>query len=105
VSTVGLIYGIVVLADSPSYSATLMEVVPPRSLGGAFSIQMLFGWSATIVAPVVVGGILDFAKMISPGQTAPWGIAFGILAVGPLVGLLALRPGPDSRDKDRGSAE
>ena len=105
VATVGLIYGIVVLADSPSYSATLMEVVPPRSLGGAFSIQMLFGWSATIVAPVVVGGILDFAKMISPEQTAPWGIAFGILAVGPLVGLLALRPGSDSRDTNRGSAD
>jgi MFS family permease len=108
VATVGLVYGIVVLADSPSYSATLMEVVPPRSLGGAFSIQMLFGWSATVVAPVVVGGILDFVKMVSPGQTAPWGTAFGILAVGPLVGLLALRPerpGPDSGDRNRGSTD
>jgi MFS family permease len=105
VAMVGLVYGIVVLADSPSYSATLMEVVPPRSLGGAFSIQMLFGWSATVVAPVVVGGILDFTKMISPGQTAPWGAAFGILAVGPLVGLLALRPRPDSRDRHRGSTD
>src|SRR5207244_6098263 len=92
VATVGLIYGIVVLADSPSDSARLMEVVPPRSLGGAFSIQMLFGWSATIVAPVVVGGILDLVKVISPGETAPWGAAFGILALGPLAGLIALRP-------------
>ncbi|HSD50498.1 MAG TPA: MFS transporter, partial [Candidatus Methylomirabilis sp.] len=42
---VGLIYGVVVVADSPCYSASLMELVPPRSLGGAFSLQMLFGWT------------------------------------------------------------
>jgi MFS family permease len=89
---IGVLYGIVVLADSPSYSARLMEVVPPRSLGGAFSIQMLFGWSATVVAPVVIGGILDLVRVISPGETAPWGAAFGILALGPLAGLIALRP-------------
>jgi len=91
VTVVGLLYGIVVLADSPSYSASLMELVPPRSLGGAFSIQMLFGWAATVVAPVAFGGVLDLVRATSPEPTRPWGAAFELLAIGPLVGLLAFR--------------
>jgi len=91
VTVVGLLYGIVILADSPAYSASLMEVVPPRSLGGAFSIQMLFGWTATVVAPVAFGGMLDLIRITSPDPTLPWGAAFELLAVGPFVGLLAFR--------------
>lgn len=92
VMAVGVLYGIVVLADSPAYAASLMEVVPPRSLGGAFSIQMLFGWAATVVAPVAFGGVLDLVRTTSADPTLRWGAAFGLLALGPLVGLLALRP-------------
>ncbi len=93
VMAVGVLYGIVILADSPAYAASLMEVVPPRSLGGAFSIQMLFGWAATVVAPVAFGGVLDLVRATSPDPTLPWGAAFALLALGPLVGLLALHPG------------
>lgn len=89
---VGMLYGIASLADSPSYAATLMEVVPPHSLGGAFSVQMLFGWTATAVAPVTFGVMLDLMKTTQLGPAAPWGAAFGILALGPLVGILALAP-------------
>lgn len=92
VMAVGLVYGTVVLADSPAYSASLMELVPPRSLGGAFSIQMLFGWAATVVAPVAFGAILDLLRARSQEPVLPWGAAFGLMALGPLVGLLALRP-------------
>ena len=89
---VGLVYGLTVLADSPSYSASLMEVVPPRSLGGAFSVQMLFGWAVTVVAPAVFGMILDLTKTRAGGPTLPWAAAFGILALGPIVGIVALGP-------------
>ncbi len=91
-AAIGVFYGITALADSPSYSASLMEAVPPRSLGGAFSIQMLFGWAATVIAPVAFGAVLDVVRALHPGSAAPWGAAFGILALGPLVGLAALRP-------------
>ena len=91
VITIGLVYGTVVLADSPAYSASLMELVPSRSLGGAFSIQMLFGWTATVVAPIAFGGILDLVRALSPHPATAWGAAFGLMALGPLVGLLALR--------------
>jgi MFS family permease len=89
---VGLLYGTTALADSPSYSASLMEVVPPRSLGGAFSMQMLFGWSATVVAPVAFGVALDSVKAAGAGPAIPWAVAFGILALGPGVALIALAP-------------
>ena len=90
--TIALLYGIVSLADSPSYSASLMEVVPPQSLGGAFSLQMLTGWGATALAPPAVGMVLDLTKAAQIGPTAQWGWAFVLLALGPLAGLIALGP-------------
>jgi MFS family permease len=90
--TVGMFYGITALADSPSYSASLMEVVAPRSLGGAFSVLMLFGWAATVVAPAAFGVTLDLVKAAHAAATIPWAVAFGILALGPVVALIALAP-------------
>ncbi|MBI3998836.1 MAG: MFS transporter [Armatimonadetes bacterium] len=89
---VSLLYGIVALADSPSYAAALMEVVPARSLGGAFSLQMLSGWTATAVAPAALGLVLDLASAAGASPAAQWGWAFGLLALGPVVGVVALRP-------------
>ncbi len=89
---VSLMYGIVVVADSPAYSASLMELVPPRSLGGAFSLQMLFGWAVTAISPALFGATLDLARHLGGGETARWGIAYGVLAVPPLAGIIALRP-------------
>ncbi len=87
---VALLYGIVSLADSPSYSASLMEMVPPHSLGGAFSLQMLTGWGATVLAPPAVGIVLDLTKAANLSPTAQWGWAFSLLAMGPLAGIAAL---------------
>jgi MFS family permease len=90
---VGLVYGLVVVADSPSYSASLMELVPPRSLGGAFSLQMLFGWTVTAISPAVFGATLDLTRGIQGGnEMIRWGLAYGVLAVAPLLGIAALRP-------------
>jgi MFS family permease len=89
---VALLYGIVSLADSPSYSAALMEVVPPQSLGGAFSLQMLTGWTATVLAPIAVGIVLDLSRSAGVSPTAQWGAAFGLLALGSLAGIVALNP-------------
>jgi MFS family permease len=93
VVAVGLIYGIVVVADSPSYSASLMELVPPRSLGGAFSLQMLFGWTVTAISPAVFGASLDLTRQTQDGnEMIRWGIAYGVLALAPLLGIAALWP-------------
>ncbi len=92
IAGVALLYGIVSLADSPSYAATLMEVVPARSLGGAFSVQMLFGWAATAVAPAAFGMMLDLGRATQASPMVQWGWAFALLALGPLAGILALGP-------------
>ncbi|MBI3086961.1 MAG: MFS transporter [candidate division NC10 bacterium] len=89
---VSLVYGIVVVADSPAYSASLMELVPPRSLGGAFSLQMLFGWTVTAISPAVFGATMDLTRHLWGDAMMPWGIAYGILALGPIAGILALWP-------------
>ena len=89
---VGLIYGMVVVGDSPSYSASLMELVPPRSLGGAFSLQMLFGWAVTAVSPAVFGATLDLTQHLHGSEMIRWGIAYGVLALGPIAGVAALWP-------------
>lgn len=89
---IAVLYGVVALADSPSYSATLMEVVPPHSLGGAFGMQMLTGWAATVLAPPAVGILLDLTRTARLGPSTQWGSAFALLALGPLAGLIALRP-------------
>lgn len=89
---IALLYGTVSLADSPSYSASLMEAVPAHSLGGAFSLQMLTGWGATVLAPPTVGLVLDLTKAAQLSPAAQWGWAFAVLALGPLVGLMALGP-------------
>ena len=90
---VSLIYGLVVVADSPPYSASLMELVPPRSLGGAFSLQMLFGWTVTAISPALFGATLDLTRQIQGGdEMIRWGIAYDVLAVAPLLGIAALRP-------------
>jgi MFS family permease len=90
--SVALMYGVASLADSPSYSASLMEVVPPHSLGGAFSLQMLTGWAATVLAPPAFGIVLDLTKTAQISPTAQWGWAFVLLALGPLIGLISLKP-------------
>jgi len=69
-----------------------MEVVPTRSLGGAFAVQMFFGWSATAVAPAALGAVLDLGKTMGASPAAQWGWAFALLAIGALAGLLALGP-------------
>ncbi|MDR7535002.1 MAG: MFS transporter [Armatimonadota bacterium] len=89
---VALLYGTVSLADSPSYPAALMEVVPARSLGGAFAVQMLLGWAATAASPAAVGLTLDAGTRLGLPAAARWGWAFALLAAGPLVGLVALAP-------------
>src|SRR3989442_13824059 len=69
-----------------------MEVGPAHSLGGAFSLQMLTGWGATVLAPPAVGLVLDLTKAAQLSPAAQWGWGFAILAVGPLMGLMALGP-------------
>lgn len=103
VLAVALCYSFLVVAETPVISTGLSELVAPRYLGAAMGLQSLCGFLAASVSPVAFGYVLDLTNP-SPagsGQAAPtvWGWAFAALAVGALVGVLAmavLRRHPDS---------
>lgn len=76
-----LIYGVALTADSSPASTTITEVVDETSVGTALALQSFLGFAVTIGSPVAFGAVLDIGG---------YGWAFPTLAVGPLVGLMAL---------------
>lgn len=79
---IAVLYGFLVIGDSPVYSTGITEHVDPDLAGLALGIQSVMGFAVTIVSPVVFGYLLD--------RTGSWGIAFVSLGIGALIGLLAL---------------
>jgi len=80
---VGVIWGVTVVADSAQFSAAVSELAPPGTAGSALAIQMALGFLLTGVTIFAVG-------LLGPGDANGWRIAFGLLALGPLVGIVAM---------------
>ncbi|MEF8802216.1 MAG: MFS transporter [Halolamina sp.] len=76
-----LIYGITLTADSSPASTTITELVEETSVGTALALQSFLGFAVTIGSPVAFGAVLDLGG---------YGWAFPTLAIGPLVGLVAI---------------
>jgi MFS family permease len=90
--TVVVIWGVTVVADSAQFSTAISELAPPGTAGSALALQTAAGFLLTGITIVGVG-------LISPGDAGAWTLAFGILALGPLVGIGAmwrLRHRPDA---------
>jgi hypothetical protein len=77
-----LFWGVCVVADSPQFSALSAENAPPQWLGSALVAQNGIGFAITVVSIVVLSHALS-----RWGAPAVW-----LLAPGPLLGLLALKP-------------
>jgi MFS family permease len=92
VGLIGMAYGIFIVADSPVFTTSLTEVVPPESLAGALGLQSLTGFGATVISQATFGLILDATNAPAPalGYTPCWGWAFASLGLGPLVGLISV---------------
>jgi MFS family permease len=87
-----IVWGITVVADSPQFSAAVSELAPPGTAGSALSLQTAVGFVLTATTILSVGAL-------DPDDGAGWRIAFGSLALGPLVGVIAmwrLRGRPDA---------
>ncbi len=87
-----LVWGITVVADSAQFSAAVSELAPPGTAGSALSLQLATGFVLTAVTILGVGAL-------DPGDGSAWRIAFGALAIGPIVGIIAmarLRRRPES---------
>jgi MFS family permease len=78
-----VIWGITVVADSAQFSTAVSELAPPGTAGSALALQTSAGFLLTGVTIVGVG-------LLEPGTGTSWAVAFGLLAIGPLIGVLAM---------------
>jgi len=81
--TVAAVYGIFVTSESGALSTGVTELAEPSALGATLAVQSCIGFLAAAVAPAAVGFLLDRLQSASPWQ---WGPAFGVLALGVLMG-------------------
>jgi MFS family permease len=92
VVVVALIWGISVVADSAQFSSAVSELAPPGTAGSALSVQTAVGFTLTSVTILAVG-------LLDPTGGDGWLLAWLLLALGPVVGIVAmvrLRGRPDA---------
>ena len=78
-----VVWGITVVADSAQFSTAVSELAPPGTAGSALALQTSAGFLLTGITIVGVG-------LLEPGTGTSWAAAFGILAIGPFIGVLAM---------------
>ncbi len=96
--TVAAVYGVFVTSESGALSTGVTELAEPSALGATLAVQSCLGFLAAALAPAAIGFLLDRLQSVSAGTAAAspwqWGPAFGVLALGVLLGplsMLALR--------------
>ncbi len=80
---VGVVWGVTVVADSAQFSTAVSELAPPGTAGSALAIQTAIGFLLTAVTILAVG-------LLAPTDATGWRIAFAMLALGPLAGIVAM---------------
>jgi MFS family permease len=89
---VALVWGVTVVADSAQFSTAISELAPPGTAGSALTIQTAAGF---LLTAITIWGV----SFLDPADGAGWRLAFGLLALGPAVGIWAmwrLRSRPDA---------
>ncbi len=76
------IWGFFVVADSAQFSALVTEVAPPHAVGTALTLQTSLGFLLTVVT-------IQLVPLIQ--AMTGWRWAFAFLALGPAVGIAAIR--------------
>lgn len=79
---IALVWGFTIVADSAQFSAVVTEVAPPHAVGTALTLQTSLGFLLT-------AGSIWLAVEVS--SRVGWGPAFSLLAVGPVLGIMAMR--------------
>ena len=81
VVAVAAAWGISVIADSAQFSAAISELVEPNRVGSALALQTAAGFLLTAISIQIVPAVV---------RGAHWSEAFGMLAVGPALGAVAM---------------
>lgn len=87
---VALFWGVVVIADSAQFSASIAELAPPGTVGTMLTMQTSMGFLLTLATVHLVPTMVEFVG---------WHFAFATLAIGPFFGVWAmarLRARPES---------
>jgi MFS family permease len=82
VIALALVWGFAVVADSAQFSALVTEVAPKHAVGTALTLQTSLGFLLTA---------FTIWLAIQLHEVWDWRVAFGMLAIGPALGILAMR--------------
>ncbi len=82
VIVLALVWGFAVVADSAQFSALVTEVSPQHAVGTALTLQTSLGFLLTA---------FSIWLMIEVQARYGWGIAFAMLAIGPVYGIVEMR--------------
>jgi hypothetical protein len=77
-----LVWSIAVIADSAQFSTLVTRVVPPHAIGTALTLQTSIGFLLTSVSVQLVPNVAGHVG---------WRFAFPVLALGPALGIAAIR--------------
>ena len=80
---IAVIWGVSIVADSAQFSTAVSELAPSGTAGSALAVQMAAGFLLTGITILTVG-------LIGPDQRIGWSVAFLLLALGPLAGIVAM---------------
>lgn len=78
---VAVVWGFAVVADSAQFSAVVTEVTPGHAVGTALTLQTALGFLLTSATISAVPPLRD---------AGGWPLAFGVLAIGPALGIVAM---------------
>ena len=78
---VGLVWGFTVVADSAQFSTLVTENADQAYVGTALTLQLALGFTLTIATIWLIPQV---------ESTYGWGAAFSMLALGPLLGIVAM---------------
>ena len=76
----------------PLSPAILAEIAPPSQRGAVLGINSAVGTSAGILAPFLMGSVIENAASAMEGYSFGFSICGGVTLVGGIIGLLFLRP-------------
>ncbi|HEY0297054.1 MAG TPA: MFS transporter [Bordetella sp.] len=81
VAALAVLWGVSVIADSAQFSASVAELSPPDAVGTLLTAQTCAGFLLTLVSIHAVPWV---------AAALGWPLAFGMLAVGPFLGCVAM---------------
>ena len=76
-----LVWGFTIVADSAQFSAVVTEVAPPDAVGTALTLQTSLGFALSAIS-IQVTSVL--------AASVGWRVAYGVLAIGPVLGIITM---------------